>query len=395
MRSAIMGLSTPDEAIGTVCLLTPTGRGAVGTLRYVGPPELIDCYFSAANGKGVAAQPIGRIVFGHWGRTNSEDLVIGRISETIVEIHCHGGMQASQRIIDDLKASQVKLINWATLLEQQHGIFAQELTAIVTGALTTRCLNVALAQAAGILANEINDLCQRLSLPGIAGQWPQIEAELVALLNRSRVGLRLSQPWKVVLTGPPNVGKSSLMNALLGYERSVVFDQPGTTRDVVTGLTAFFGWPCLLQDTAGLRETTDPLEADGVARAKTTVTEADCILELFDQSRPVDSATSEHEGKMIQPASPRILVAHKADLPGGRPIPDDAILVSSVTRSGLKELIAAIIRRLVPVEPSPTAAMLCATRQLTLAKQALSAIQLRDPLSAIAYLQQILHPSHG
>jgi tRNA modification GTPase len=395
MRSALTSLAVPEGANGTVSLLTPAGRGAVGTLRYAGPPELLDHYFSAANGKGVAEQPIGRIVYGRWGRTEIEDLVLGRISETIAEIHCHGGLQASQRIIDDLKAQQVKQVDWATLFKQEHGVFAQELAAVVTGALTTRCLNYALAQAGGILANEINHLCWRLSLPTFVEQSQQIEADLVAILNHARVGLRLAQPWKVVLTGPPNVGKSSLMNALLGYERSVVFDQPGTTRDVVTGLTAFFGWPCLLQDTAGLRVTVDPLEADGVARARTTVTQADCVLELFDQSRPAREATSALEAGTIQTASPRILVAHKADLPCGQPVPGDAILVSSVTKAGLKELIAAMIKQLVPDEPAPAAALLCTTRQVKLAERALAAIQQRNPLSANSYLQKILHPSEN
>ena len=67
-------------------------------------------------------------------------------------------------------------------------------------------------------------------------------------------GLHLTRPWNVVLAGRPNVGKSSLINALLGYTRSIVFDQPGTTRDVVTAATAIDGWPIELSDTAGLRE---------------------------------------------------------------------------------------------------------------------------------------------
>ena len=70
-----------------------------------------------------------------------------------------------------------------------------------------------------------------------------------------------------MLAGRPNVGKSSLTNALLGYTRSIVFDQPGTTRDVVTATTAIDGWPIEFSDTAGLREGSEPLEAAGIERA--------------------------------------------------------------------------------------------------------------------------------
>ena len=72
------------------------------------------------------------------------------------------------------------------------------------------------------------------------------------------------QPWRVVLAGRPNVGKSSLMNALVGFQRAIVCDLPGTTRDVVTATTAIDGWPIQLADTAGLRETRDEIESAGV-----------------------------------------------------------------------------------------------------------------------------------
>ena len=78
------------------------------------------------------------------------------------------------------------------------------------------------------------------------------------------------EPWKVVLAGAPNVGKSSLINALLGYDRAIVHDTPGTTCDVVTASAAFGGWAVELADTAGLRATIDPLETHGVCLVRAT-----------------------------------------------------------------------------------------------------------------------------
>jgi tRNA modification GTPase len=89
----------------------------------------------------------------------------------------------------------------------------------------------------------------------------------------------------VVIAGPPNVGKSSLINALLGYQRAIVFDQPGTTRDVLTATTAIDGWPVELADTAGIREGDDAIETEGVARALAEIRAADLVVEVWDASQ--------------------------------------------------------------------------------------------------------------
>ena len=90
----------------------------------------------------------------------------------------------------------------------------------------------------------------------------------------------------MVIAGPPNVGKSSLINALLGFQRAIVFDLPGTTRDVVTAVTALDGWPVELSDTAGLRSSDDPLELAGIEQAHRQAAAADCLLLVFDASQP-------------------------------------------------------------------------------------------------------------
>ena len=92
--------------------------------------------------------------------------------------------------------------------------------------------------------------------------WPASDS---TTSSRELSWVDISSSSAVVLSGAPNVGKSSLINALVGYERAIVFAEPGTTRDVVTAGTAVDGWPIELADTAGLRESTDPLEAAGIA----------------------------------------------------------------------------------------------------------------------------------
>src|SRR6185503_7750192 len=110
------------------------------------------------------------------------------------------------------------------------------------------------------------------------------------LLALAEVGLHLTTPWRVVFAGPPNVGKSSLVNALLGYPRAIVYDQPGTTRDVLTASTAFDGWPFELRDTAGLRDgiSLDSVEVEGVARARAQIATADLVVFVHDRSAGLD-----------------------------------------------------------------------------------------------------------
>src|SRR5439155_711085 len=107
---------------------------------------------------------------------------------------------------------------------------------------------------------------------------------LKELKSRTRLGRHLTNPWRVVVAGAPNVGKSSLVNALAGYARCVVSPTPGTTRDVVSTLIAVDGWPIELLDTAGLRLPGENLEQQGIALARAAVESADLCLWVIDAS---------------------------------------------------------------------------------------------------------------
>src|SRR5690606_38488713 len=118
----------------------------------------------------------------------------------------------------------------------------------------------------------------------------QVAAEAADCLRFKSVGLHLDRPWRVVLAGPPNVGKSSLINAILGYRRSITLDQPGTTRDVLEAQTVIDGWPVRLSDTAGIRDAVEcEIESAGIELAHGELQTADLVLWIRDAARFADA----------------------------------------------------------------------------------------------------------
>jgi tRNA modification GTPase len=190
---------------------------------------------------------------------------------------------------------------------------------------------------------------------------------LQALLDRSRLGLHLTTAWRIVLAGRPNVGKSSLINALLGYTRAIVFEQPGTTRDVVTATGAIDGWPVEFSDTAGLRDASDALEAAGIERARDRMAAADLLLLVFDRSQPWTG----EDAALLARWPQAIVVYNKSDLPAaeGSDCPR-GIVVSALTRQGMDELLDGIARQLVPAPPAPGSAVPFTQRQVQLLRDA-------------------------
>jgi tRNA modification GTPase len=155
------------------------------------------------------------------------------------------------------------------------------------------------------------------------------------MLATSRSGERIRDGVRVVIIGPPNSGKSTLFNRLLGTERAIVTTHPGTTRDVVEGELELDGLRVVLADTAGLRATADPVEREGVRRAEAAVASAQVVVELW----PSDAAEAAPEERPGAP-QPRVRVRSKADLAEGtRPACAEGWLwVSCVTGEGLEAL---------------------------------------------------------
>jgi tRNA modification GTPase len=220
-----------------------------------------------------------------------------------------------------------------------------------------------------------------------SGRAAEAAVVLHELERSARVGLHLVDPWRVVLTGRPNVGKSSLINAILGFERSIVHAAPGTTRDVVTAQTAFDGWPVELADTAGWRDSGDEIEAAGLQQADIQLRQADLIVLVFDVS--TDWA---REDQALLAAWPGAVVVHnKCDLPPAVPLGrPPGLMVSAAQRGGLDVLVRELGRRLVPEPPCPAAAVLFTQEQVQAVQAAQSALDAGKNHEALTMLNGLL-----
>lgn len=181
------------------------------------------------------------------------------------------------------------------------------------------------------------------------GKLRRIQARLDSVLDRTRQGALLREGIKVVLAGQPNVGKSSLLNALAGAELAIVTPIPGTTRDKVSQTIQIEGVPLHITDTAGLRETSDEVERIGVARSWDAIAEADVVLFLHDLTRMgeagYEAGDAEIRERLAQVDPARLLqVYNKADTdPAVRSrqdltLPAEAVQLSARTGAGLVEL---------------------------------------------------------
>ena len=269
--------------------------------------------------------------------------------ENIVELQCHGG-----RAVVDALLMALELLEGLRLAEPgeftrrafENGridLTEAEGLADLIEAETETQRKAALALAEGGLRKQIDGWqSQVLALsaraeraidyadeggpdsdPALSSECAAIASELRQWLDRPRIEA-LKDGVRVVVAGPPNAGKSSLVNAIAGQERAIVTDIPGTTRDHIEVPLSLAGIPLLLTDTAGLRETDDRVEAIGVSRAASLLERSDILLWLGDSNEA--------------PAHPRLIRVHaKADVRG--PAPRGSVAVSALTGEGLKTLL--------------------------------------------------------
>ncbi|HEX4149826.1 MAG TPA: GTPase [Pirellulales bacterium] len=328
--------------------LTPPGRGAISTVLVAGSraEEIVDRLFAAANARPLAAQPLDRILLGRFD--GSEELIVCRRAPQRIEVHCHGGHAAAEAVLRSLAAQGATIEDWPAAIEQDAGErLAAEAWQALAQARTLRAALVLLDQFHGALRRELEAIAQAAA----SGDSAAALARIDALSARSRLGLHLVEPFRVVLAGKPNVGKSSLVNRLLGYGRAITSPVPGTTRDIVTAVTALDGWPVELADTAGLHASTSELENQGILRARSEIDRADLVIFVHDASEgPAASSDVLPPGRTKEDA---LIVINKADLvpPLERRGPCERY-VSAVSGEGIERMSAEISRRLVPsVQP--------------------------------------------
>jgi tRNA modification GTPase len=344
------------SATTQVVMLTPEGRGAVASLLVEGPAatELVGGLFYPRNGRLLARQPYAKIVLGRWGASETgEEVVVCRRDGRRVEIHCHGGQAAAAAIIASLVDRGCQEIAWRQWgrLSSTDPLAAAARMALAA-APTERTAAILWDQYSGALRRAIDEISTQITRGNARAAIEKVEV----LLNRAALGRHLVEPWKVVLTGRPNVGKSSLINALLGYERAIVDQSPGTTRDIVSGATALDGWPIELSDTAGVHESTDPLEASGIRLARGHLATADLVVLVFD----AHSAWSSEDESLANDWPIAVQAFNKCDLIGqstADPPIGPRLQVSAKTGERISDLKREIVRRLVPVAPAAAEAV--------------------------------------
>jgi tRNA modification GTPase len=326
--------------------------------------------FRPARGGTVAERRERTIIFGTW--CHGEELVVARVAPDVFEVHCHGGDTASAAIIATLTAEGALHTPWEAFLHRiEPDLIAAEALLALAHATTLRGAEHLLAQYHGALRNEIGQCAALLD----RGASSEATSRVTRLLKLAPVGEHCTLPWRVVLAGAPNVGKSSLLNALLGYQRALVFPQPGTTRDLVTATTACDSWPVELIDMAGLREADEPLERAGIALARQELATADLVLLVGRATEPWPEAYRQWQASW-SPASPVLPVVNQCDLaPRGPEHPADAIATSAVTGEGIDTLLSAIAARLVPDPPALQEAVPFTARQRELLSTVQEALQ--------------------
>lgn len=372
-------------------VLTAPQRGAIGTLVVWGPQarELVARH-CGASGQTSELPATGEMGFRRWrlGDELHEEVVVHARSETELEIHCHGGIAICERIVTLLSASGAEHVPWHEWARQHARPIQVEARERLAVAKTELIALILLDQAEGALDSALDELDAALTLR----EWEVAESILTRLRGSWRYGAKLSQPWTIALGGPVNAGKSTLMNRCLGFERAIASPMPGTTRDVLRGVTVLNGWDVEFIDAAGWRDAAEGLEREGIALGIQAWREADLRVLVVDGSQPPSSdqlarmlTSSSMEGparatlEMEQPLPPPdLLVRNKSDLVPVQRDDAEAIDVSALTGDGCERLFEVLIERLVPEPPVRGAPFLFTSRQFAALVRIESAVQARD-----------------
>jgi len=339
-----------DDTIAAIA--TPLGEGGLAVLRVSGADALAvaDKLFATEGKKSLkpSAAPTHTI---HFGKILRDGKVIDEVllavmraprtftREDTVEISCHGGILPAKLVLDAILASGARLaepgeFTRRAFLNGRIDLAQAEAVADLIHSRTELALAAANEQLAGKLSRRINQLRDDLLhilahveahidfpeediAPNTREQLLRSLDEGVAfigeLLRTANEGQILRRGIRAAIVGRPNTGKSSLLNQLLGRDRAIVSPIPGTTRDTIEETANIRGLPVVFIDTAGLRETRDELEVEGIRRSRESLARAELILHVLDAGEPLtgedQSYFAEFAGKK------RILVRNKIDLP--------------------------------------------------------------------------------
>lgn len=336
-----------EKNANNICAqVTPPGRGAVAVICLHGEnaESILDQQFRPVHSRPYSSTGNRRIVYGAW-RSTGEDLVVARLGPNHFEVHCHGGSSACSAILKSFADSNVKQVSAAEFALTFENAWTVSTQLALTQASTARSAKILLEQVR-VLPDAIKRIGQLIE----SNQIDLAIVQIQQMLRWSNFGIHLTRPRSVVLCGSPNVGKSSLANAIIGFQRAIVHDVAGTTRDIVSQLAAIDGWPVELCDTAGMREATNKIEEIGIEKAKTQIELADLRICVFEDSR----IWTQENQELVASVEPHLIVFNKTDLAVESPSPTarpGGIETSAVTGRGIQKMIERIGQLLVPEMP--------------------------------------------
>ena len=312
-----------DDTIAAVC--TPLGNGAIGIVRISGAQALTiaENLFCAASGRAIKDYPVNTLIYGHVvDETHSyfdEVMAVymkgpkSYTAEDVVEIQSHGGVRVLYKILEcayrlGARAAEPGEFTKRAFLNGRIDLAQAEAVMSVIKARSEAALKVAASQQRGELSGVLQ-LIRKAMLDLISSleagiDYPEDDIEEVTyqetaevieqtrlriekLLSNAHTGRILREGLRTVIVGRPNVGKSSLLNALLQEERAIVSEFAGTTRDLIEEEFLLAGVPLVLVDTAGIRQTEDYIEGLGVARTRRVMQDAELVLMVLDGSQPL------------------------------------------------------------------------------------------------------------
>lgn len=362
-------------------VITVPGRAAVGIIRVSGP-EAVEMAAEVYEGRADLRTAQTHTIHYGWvvdaGRRIDEALFLlmrspaSYTGEDVVEIQCHGGTVSTQEILRLLLRKGARLADAGEFTKRAFingklDLTRAEAVMDIVDAESDAALAQAVAQKSGLLETRIRDArervlelvafiqadldypeddIERLTDDELAVRVGDVRADLAILIATAQRGRIYREGIKMVIMGAPNVGKSSLLNALLGRDRAIVTDIAGTTRDVVTEHLTIHGVPVEILDTAGIRATDDAIEAIGVERAQAASQEADLVLYVIDASNGVAEADLENlralSGKAV------LLLANKSDLAPQAVLPEEwqVVRICAKHGDGIAELEDAIAGRI-------------------------------------------------
>ena len=347
-------------------IATPPGEGGIGIIRISGNDAIgvADKLFSGD----VTSYASHTVHFGKIGDIDEGLIVVMQgprsyTGEDTVEIHCHGGSLITNQVLAATLAAGARAAAPGEFTRRafENGkidLTRAEAVQQLIASKSELAMRSAKQQLEGHLHTKVGEMQTALTdVAAILEAWIDFpeeglefatQEELLETLRKYRSiltkladtfldGKQLHTDLTLCLIGPPNAGKSSLLNALAGKERAIVTNVPGTTRDLIEEEVRIGGMKYRIADTAGIRETDDAIEVEGVKRSHAAAKEADLILYVLDSTQEATLPSL--------PSEKTILVWNKIDLPNGKPpVHDHVVSLSTKTREGIDELKGAIER---------------------------------------------------